>query len=102
MNIELVSDPRWRPGMAVLVDHTALDSSLLTGTDIDAISESVVGLEHRFGPAPCAIVAPDPFMRGITEVSARYVAPSQPLFCALPSHDQAIEWLEAQKTRRVE
>ncbi|MGZ4403214.1 MAG: hypothetical protein ACXVRI_10255 [Gaiellaceae bacterium] len=43
LNIELVSDPRWRPGMAVLVDHTALDSSLLTGTDIDAISSPLSG-----------------------------------------------------------
>lgn len=102
LNHELVANPRWRPGMTVLVDHTALDTSLLTGADVDAISDAVIELDDRFGPAAIAVVAADPFMRGLSEVSARYVAPSQPVFGSFSSHDQALQWLEAQKTRRLE
>jgi hypothetical protein len=93
MNLELVEDDRWRPGMTVLLDHSSLDASALTGSDVEEISRAVVELDERLGPAVCAIVTTDEYLGGLTDVSIRYAAPSRLCARAFDSRDRAVEWL---------
>ena len=55
---DLVDDPRYRPGMFILVDHLALDATTMTGDDVRAQAERVIKLEERLGPCKLAIVVP--------------------------------------------
>ena len=41
MSEALVDNPRFRAGMPILIDHTSLDASVLTATDVRAIGEFV-------------------------------------------------------------
>ena len=43
----LVSDPRWRRGMDVLSDHTALEAGNLTAGDIEALVSADVSADFR-------------------------------------------------------
>ncbi len=54
---ELVDDPRWEPGMRVLVDHRALDPRHITADDLRACADLHVRLDDRVGPGDWAIVA---------------------------------------------
>jgi hypothetical protein len=100
-NGELVADPRWRPGMAVLLDHSALDMTRLTCTDVEEIAGFVVELDDRLGPALAAIIAPDSYTGGVTDVSIQFVASSRLRACTFPSHERAVEWLGALKHTRM-
>jgi hypothetical protein len=93
MVAELASDPRWRPGMAVLVDHSALDASALTGRDVEQIAGFMVDLDDRYGSAALAIVTPDAYTEGLLDVTMRYIARSRLRARTFPSRDRAVEWL---------
>ena len=53
----LVSDPRWRRGMDVLSDHTALEAGHLTAGDVEALVGIHLPFTHAIGPGLCAIVS---------------------------------------------
>jgi hypothetical protein len=93
MNHQLVEEDRWRPGMTVLVDHSSLDASPLTGSDVEEIARDVVELDDRLGPAVCAIVMTDEYLGGLTDVAIRYAAPSRLCARGFNSRDRAVEWL---------
>jgi hypothetical protein len=57
LNDDLLSDARFRPGMQILVDHTQLDATELTVSEIDEISNHVLTLADRFGSSPIAAIA---------------------------------------------
>jgi hypothetical protein len=99
-NSDLVNHPQWRPGMAVLVDHSQLDTSALTAREVDALAEHVSGLGDALGPAICSIVAPDAYTAGVTVVSIKHVDESPVAIRAFASRDEAIEWLREQKDKR--
>lgn len=96
-NLELVSDFRWRPGMAVLIDHTALDTSELTGSDIEAIADLLVELDGRLGPALAAVVTPDAYTSGVADVSIRFASAARFRARTFPSHREAAAWIRAER-----
>jgi hypothetical protein len=98
---ELVRDPRWRPGMAVLVDESALDVSTLTGRDVEEIAGFIVDLDDRLGPAALAVVAPDAYAEGLVGVLIRYLYRARLRACTFPSHGCAMEWLSDFRAGRV-
>ena len=53
----LVSDPRWRRGMDVLSDHTALEAGHLTAGDVEALVGIHLPFTHAIGQGLCAIVS---------------------------------------------
>ena len=59
-------------GMAVLLDHSELDASCLTGRDIEEIAAFLVELDDRVGPCVCAIVARDAYTDGLAEDQRHY------------------------------
>jgi hypothetical protein len=100
-NAELAADPRWRPGMAVLLDHSALDSDALTCADIEEIADFVAHLDDQFGYAAFAIVAPDSYTAGLADVSIRYLDRSRMVARTFASRQPALDWLELQRAPRL-
>ncbi len=99
-NTDLVSDPRWRPGMAVLLDHSDLDTSQLTGDDVEDIVEFLSAkLAARLGPVTTAIVSPDPYGRGLADVSVQMLLSPHPTMRirSFASRELACDWLRTQK-----
>jgi hypothetical protein len=59
-NDTLVSDPRFGPGMTILVDASTLDTSQLSAEDLQAASAPMSERDWNYPPRAIAIVAPDP------------------------------------------
>jgi hypothetical protein len=59
-NEEITSDPRFRAGMMILVDASALDTSQMSSENIQAASEPISERDWNLPPRAVAIVAPDP------------------------------------------
>jgi len=57
---ELLTSPRFRPGMNILADHTNLDAQPLTSEHMRALSGIVIDFDERIGPGLCATVVPSP------------------------------------------
>ena len=62
---QLVTDPRWRPGMRVLLDGTALRPGDFVGRHLQAVAEPIVGHGADWGPGFCAAVVDDPTVFGL-------------------------------------
>lgn len=90
---EIVSDPRFRRGMAMLIDHSALDASSLTRHDVQAIGELVGTLSDRVGTSPVAVVVPDTLLFGLTRMGEAHTGPAQLRVGIFYSRDEAIAWL---------
>lgn len=58
LNEELLSDKRFRAGVTMLVDCTALDTSGMSDEDVQELTEPMVQRDWHFPPAAVAIVAP--------------------------------------------
>jgi hypothetical protein len=101
MGLELVADPRWRLGMAVLIDHSSLDMSALTGSDVAEIAAIFAELDDRLGPSIWAIVAPDAYSEGLTHVGVRHLERSRMLARTFLSRDRAAAWLTEQRADHV-
>lgn len=69
MNGDLLADPRFRPGMRIVVDHSQLDATSLTRDKIDEIRRSVEQLDDRLGDSSVAIVVPDAFTFDLARMS---------------------------------
>jgi hypothetical protein len=61
---ELVTDPRFRAGSTVIVDHSELDLRPLTESDLQEIGRIASGLAERLGETVFAVVVPDAFTFG--------------------------------------
>jgi hypothetical protein len=68
MSQALVEHPRFRAGMPILIDHTRLDASVLTATDIRAIGEFVATIGGKLGPSSIAVVVPDKLTFGFVRM----------------------------------
>jgi hypothetical protein len=58
-NEERASDPRFRAGMTMLVDISALDTSQLSNDDLQALSGPMVERDLNHPPLAVAILAPN-------------------------------------------
>lgn len=68
----LVSDPRWRPEMDVLSDHTALDASHLTAGDIETLVGVFLPSDRATGTGRSAIVTGSPLKFGLGRMFEAY------------------------------
>jgi hypothetical protein len=94
MSEALVDDPRFEAGMPILIDHTSLDASVLTPTDVRAIGEFVATIGDRIGPSSIAVVVPDKLTFGFVrmgEMRANQPQLNVSIFYSLP---EAVQWLE--------
>jgi hypothetical protein len=97
MNDELVAHPRFRPGMSILVDHSALDVTLLRAGDVQVIARAVTEMASSIGPGAIAIVAPTKVGFGVARMSEGLAAPAELRTRTFRSRAHAIEWLRDQR-----
>jgi hypothetical protein len=91
---DLVSDPRYRPGMVILMDHTRLDVSSLTANDMRAIASFAVYLGNRLGNPLIAHVSPTPSAFGVTRMTRTYAEEAASRSRVFYTRDAALAWLE--------
>lgn len=94
---DLVANPRFRPGMLILVDHMAIDASKLTGADVRAQADVVVSLAERLGPTTVAIVVPTPLTFGYARMYEHHASETQLDTRVFYSRRDALEWLESKR-----
>ena len=90
----LVSDSRWRRGMDVLYDHTALEAGHLTAGDIKALVAIHFPFAHAIGPGRGAIVAGSSLKFGLARMFEAYAdgrLPFRPRVFA--TVEEAVAWL---------
>ena len=93
MNAVLVGDERFVPGMSVLVDQSALDTSGLSADDIRGIARTFEGLGDRLGRADIAIVAPTLLTWGRARQSITLAEETLARAQLVRSKDAALRWL---------
>jgi hypothetical protein len=94
MSQALIDDPRFRPGMPILVDHSSLDASVVTPTDVRAIGDFVATIGDRIGASSIAVVVPDKLTFGFVrmgELRANQPQLNVQIFYSLP---EAVQWLQ--------
>jgi hypothetical protein len=91
---DLISDARYRAGMTVLVDHSALDVTALTVADLRSIAEAVIHLAGRIGPSPVAIVAVDALTADLVQQFQAFAAPARLRLQLFDTRPAALAWLE--------
>ena len=92
----LTSDPRWRPGMDTVSDHTHLDMSRLTAADVEQIAGGEGEYSDAIGQGRAAIVIgrDSPASYGLVRMFEAYIEPlveaKVRVFWTL---DEALVWL---------
>lgn len=97
---ELVSDPRYRAGMLILMDHTDLDVSSLSADDTRSIAAHAVSLGDRLGSPLIAHVTPTPEAFGVTRMTRAYAEDAASRSRVFYTRDAALVWLENAVTAR--
>jgi hypothetical protein len=90
---DLVADPRYRPGMCILVDHTALDARSLRTADIQALADTVVRLDNEIGASRVAIVVPNALTFGFARMYELRASRAQVRSRVFYSRADALAWL---------
>ena len=90
---ELVSDPRFQPGMAILVDHSALDTRALFAPDMRVIANEVLSRDDQIGTSLVAIVAPAALTFGLARMWKAYTQAARLRSRIFYLRDDAIAWL---------
>lgn len=91
---ELVSDPRWRHGMDVLSDHTALEAGHLTAGDIEALVAVHFPYAHVIGPGLCAIVCGSALKFGLARMFEAHASVQLPFRSRVfATREEAFAWL---------
>ena len=92
----LVDDPGFTTGMPILVDHSALDVSGMSPTEVRAIGDFVATLGERIGPSHVAVVVPNSLTFGFVRMAETQANQRQLTvrpFYALP---EAVDWLQSE------
>ena len=99
---ELVSDPRFTPGLPILADHISLDTRSLTAADARRIGKIFVELGDRIGRSPPAVVVSDALTFGLSRIATASAARAPLKVALFYARDEAEEWLARQARRRAE
>ena len=92
----LTSDPRWRPGMDTISDHTLLDASQFKASDIEQIANRESEYSDEIGQGRAAIVVgPDsPARYGLVRMFEAYIEPLvEANIHAFWTFDEALVWM---------
>jgi hypothetical protein len=96
-NDALVSDPRFRAGLTMLVDVAALESDGISADELQTLSTPQVMRDWRYPPAAVAIVTPDGPANDHLQRYRAHTGGSRSNRRVFTSRDEAIAWLEERK-----
>jgi hypothetical protein len=97
MNERLTADPRFRPGLTMLVDCSALDTSGLSNEEVQELSERIVERDMDYAPSAVALIAPDEQTFSAVRAYRAHVGGSKSHRYLFGSRAEAVAWLEAQQ-----
>jgi hypothetical protein len=94
-HIELVEDARFRPGMAILVDLSELDTRQLSGEDVRAVANDAVSRGDRIGPAAIAVVGSETATFGLARMWQAFIEGAPFRSKVFHTRDEATDWLRS-------
>ena len=92
----LVSDPRFRAGLTILVDVAGLEYAGISPEELQALSEPTVMRDWQYRPAAMAIVAPRGPTYDHVQRYRAHVGGSRSNRRVFGSRAEAVAWLEEQ------
>lgn len=98
MSETLASDPRFRAGLAILMDHCALSRDGMSEDDRRKAAEHIMDRDWTFPPKAIAIVVPDRHAFDLAELALTYLSVLETRRRIFLSHDEALGWLREQKS----
>jgi hypothetical protein len=98
LNERLTSDARFRAGLRILVDCSALDTSLLSDAELQSLSTHMVERDVDYPPAAVALFTPDEETFSAARAYRAHVGGSRSNRNVFASRADAVAWLEAQRT----
>ena len=93
---DLVTDPRYRPPMRVLVDHTALETASLTVAAVDEIASAITRAGPRLGTSAVGSVAARDATFGLARMTESKMETPLLQSHIFRSRAEAIAWLAEQ------
>ena len=93
----LTRDPRWRAGLAMLVDISALEVAALSEEDLGELTGPVVARDWDFAPRAVAIVAPDDERFRAAQSYRAHLGGSRSKRYVVRTRAEALAWLDAQR-----
>lgn len=96
MNERVMSDPRFRAGLRILVDCSALDTSGLSGEELQGLSKQMVMRDWDYPPAAVAIIAPDEDTFNKVQEYRAHLGGSKSNRQLFKNRADAVTWLQEQ------
>jgi hypothetical protein len=96
MNAALLSDPRFRAGMLILVDHSDLDVTPLLQDEVASIGYNIARRGEHFAGTVAAIVCGTREAFGLLRIAQAHAAPSPLRSEVFYDRDEALRWLRMQ------
>jgi hypothetical protein len=90
----LARDPRFRAGLTMLVDLSALDTSALGDDDLQGITEPVAERDWYHPPAAVAIIAPNEKTLADARAYRAHLGGSRSRRQVFKTRTEAVTWLE--------
>lgn len=97
LNEHLLGDPRFRAGLKMLVDCSALDTSPLSAEDVQSLTEPMVMRDWHFPPLAVALVAPDDRTFEVARSYRAHLGGSRSNRQVFRSRTEAEAWLAEQE-----
>jgi hypothetical protein len=97
LNEQLVGDPRFRAGLRMLVDCSALDTSTLSAEDVQRLTEPMVMRDWHYPPSAVALVAPDDRTFEVARAYRAHLGGSRSNRRVFRSRAEADAWLGEQE-----
>jgi hypothetical protein len=92
----LTADPRFRAGLTLLVDLSALDTADLSADGVQDLSGPVVERDWYYPPAAVAIIATDAHTLGTARAYRAHLGGSRSNRHIFKSREDAVSWLGKQ------
>jgi hypothetical protein len=98
LNERVMSDSRFRAGLKILVDCSALNTAGLSSQEVQSLSEHMVMRDWNYPPAAVAIIAPDDQTFSAVQEYRAHLGGSKSNRQLFRSRDDAVAWLGDQRT----
>lgn len=91
---DVMADPRYHPGVKILIDHSRLEGTSITSGDMPDLAAFVVARRDQVGETAIAVVAPNQREYGLSRTWRTYAQPQLGnLVGVFYTRSAAEEWL---------
>jgi len=97
LNERVMSDPRFRAGLTILVDCSALKTTGLSNEELQGFSEQMAMRDWYYPPAGVAIIAPDDQTFSAVQTYRAHLGGSRSNRQLFRNRADAVAWLEERR-----